>query len=89
MCIYAEGEVREELKGIIEATWREESFPDRWRKGVISPIFKKGDRNQVSNYRGITLLGTSYQIYAAVLAEKLNKELEEKKNTPRNPIWIP
>ena len=32
-------------------------FPENWSEGHIVPIFKKGDKNEVSNYRGITLLG--------------------------------
>ena len=31
-------------------------FPERWTEGYIIPIFKKGDKNEASNYRSITLL---------------------------------
>ena len=33
-------------------------FPENWSESFIVPIFKKGDMNEVSNYRGITLLST-------------------------------
>ena len=33
-------------------------FPELWSEGFIIPIHKKGDKNEVSNYRGITLLST-------------------------------
>ena len=33
-------------------------FPSDWSEGFIIPICKKGDKNNVSNYRGITLLST-------------------------------
>lgn len=58
--------------------WRGEGYLSRWRKAVILPDFKKGDKNFTSNYRGITLLDTSYKIYAALLAGKLNEEIEGK-----------
>jgi len=31
------------------------SYPESWTKGAIVPIFKKGEKNNPSNYRGITL----------------------------------
>ena len=57
-------------------------FPSDWRKGIIIPIYKKGDTDKVINYRGITLLSTAYKIYAAVLNERLKNEIEEKNILP-------
>lgn len=51
---------------------------ESWREGIISPIFKKGDRSKEKNYRGITLLNTAYKIYAMVLENRLSRELERK-----------
>ena len=34
----------------------EEIVPRQWRDGLIVNIFKKGDREDPGNYRGITLL---------------------------------
>ena len=31
-------------------------FPDDWKKGNIVPIFKKGDKQNIKNYRPVTLL---------------------------------
>ena len=33
-------------------------FPTKWTEGFIVPLHKKGDINQVENYRGITLLSS-------------------------------
>jgi len=44
----------------------------------ITPIHKKGDTSDVTNYREITLLCTAYKIYAAILAERLREEIERK-----------
>ena len=30
-------------------------FPERWSDGFVIPLHKKGNINDVSNYRGITL----------------------------------
>ena len=46
---------------------------------VVVPVYKKGSKDEVKNYRGITLMDADYKIYAEVLREKLEKEVEDKK----------
>jgi hypothetical protein len=31
-------------------------FPDRWKFSYVTPIFKKGRRNNVEDYRGVAIL---------------------------------
>jgi hypothetical protein len=31
-------------------------FPDRWKVSYVTPIFKKGRRNNVEDYRGVAIL---------------------------------
>jgi len=76
--LYSNERIKERLKDLLKSIWKGEGFPEEWRKGVITPIHKKGDTNEVRNYRGITLLCTAYNIYAAILAERLSEEIERK-----------
>ena len=39
-----------------QVAWKLGKTPRDWQTGVIIPIFKKGDRKQCTNYRGISLL---------------------------------
>lgn len=52
-------------------------FPEKWAEGHIIPIFKKGDKNEVSNYRGITLLSTIGKLFTRILNNRLNTWAEE------------
>ena len=52
-------------------------FPVKWSEGFIIPIFKKGDINEVSNYRGITLLSTLGKLFTRILNNRLNAWAEE------------
>ena len=42
-------------------------FPEKWTEGFILPLHKKGDINQVDNYRGITLLSTLGKLFTHVI----------------------
>ena len=42
------------------------------RRGVISLLFKKGDRTQLKNWRPIILLTTDYKILSKALANRLH-----------------
>jgi hypothetical protein len=37
--------------------------PDRWKLSFVTPIFKSGKRNDVSNYRGIAILSTVSKLF--------------------------
>lgn len=77
-----------ELEGWIgefcNKVWEGEGWPERWKERVIVPIIKKGEGEEVKDYRGVTLLPTLYKIYVAVLAERLREEVEGKGIVPPN-----
>ncbi|CAK9832677.1 Retrovirus-related Pol polyprotein from type-1 retrotransposable element R2 (Fragment) [Anthophora retusa] len=76
--------VRERLWEVCSRVWRGEGWPEEWSEGVVVPIVKKGEGKKVEEYRGVTLTQTAYRIYAAVLAGRLMKEIEEKEMIPPN-----
>jgi hypothetical protein len=47
---------------LINYIWNKEQLPDQWEESIIVPIHKKGDKTDCNNYRGISLLSTSYKI---------------------------
>ena len=51
-------------------------FPSRWSEGLIVPLYKKGDVNVPSNYRGITLLSVFGKLYTKLINNRLNKWAE-------------
>ena len=46
-------------------------FPDSWRKGIVIPLHKKGDKNDVNNYRGITVLSCFSKLFTNVLNNRV------------------
>ncbi|XP_011687015.1 PREDICTED: golgin subfamily A member 6-like protein 22 [Wasmannia auropunctata] len=64
--------------------WRGEEWIEEWSEGLIVPVRKKGDGDKVEDYRGVTLMPSIYKIYAYILAERLEKEVEEGGKVPQN-----
>ena len=45
---------------------KEECMPMKWREGLIVSLFKKGDKEDPCNYRGITLLSVVGKLYCKI-----------------------
>jgi hypothetical protein len=52
---------------LINSIWNEEQLPDQWKESIIVPVYKKGDKTDCNNNRGISLLSTSYKILLNIL----------------------
>ncbi len=53
-------------------------YPESWTKGMIVPIYKKGDKNDPANYRGITLVNVISKIYSLILRNRINSWCESE-----------
>jgi hypothetical protein len=51
--------------------WNKEELPHLCKESTVVPINKKGDKTDCSNYRGISLLSTSYSILSNILLSRL------------------
>ena len=52
-------------------------FPEEWAEGYIIPLHKKGNLNDVENYRGITLLSTLGKLFTRVINNRLSEWSEK------------
>ena len=72
------GEIIRWLTRVCKVTWKFGKTLRDWRTGVIIPIFKKEDRKQCTNYRGISLLSLPGKFYAKCLERKCREIVESK-----------
>ena len=56
--------------------WKYEKIPEEWTEAIIIPLLKKGDRQDFSNYRGISLLNTVYKIFSKLIQQRLRPYTE-------------
>ena len=52
-------------------------FPASWTEGIIIPLFKKEDPENVRNYRSITLLSCMSKLFTAILNKRIKKVIED------------
>jgi len=57
--------------------WNKEELPEEWKESIIVPTYKKRDKTDCNNYRGISLLPTTYKIFSNILLSRLIPYAEE------------
>jgi hypothetical protein len=66
-----------EIHTLICSIWNEEELPQQWKESIIVLIYKKGDKTDCNNYRGISLLSTAYTILSNILLARLTPYVNE------------
>jgi len=68
--------LRSEIQ-IINSVRNKKKLPQQWKESVVVPIHKKGDKTDCSNYRGMSLLTTTYKILSSILVSRLTPYVKE------------
>ena len=64
--------VIEWLTELMQEMWQTKKVPQDWRNATLIPLFKKKDRTQCYNYRGISLLSVPGKALSLILLERLH-----------------
>jgi Reverse transcriptase (RNA-dependent DNA polymerase) len=51
-------------------------FPEKWKLSFVTPIFKNGKRNDVSNYRGIAILSAVAKLFELLICRSMYEDLK-------------
>lgn len=64
---------------IVNKSLEENYFPNALKTAIVTPIFKAGDKQDVTNYRPISILPAISKVIEKTVAEQLVKHLNTKK----------
>jgi hypothetical protein len=69
--------LRSEIHKLINFIWNKAGLPEEWKESITAPIYKKGDKTDCSNSRGMSLLSTTYKMLSNILLSMLTPYAEE------------
>ena len=52
-------------------------YPNNWTQAIILPLYKKGDKNDPGNYRGISLCDISSKVYGSIINKRIQSWVDE------------
>lgn len=69
---YGGHQLTNELLKLINKIVSSHTIPNKWRTSIMIPLFKKGDRREPRNYRGINLLDSALKLTTKIITKKIN-----------------
>lgn len=68
--------LRDQLAQLVRRIWRTRTVPKDWKNSVLVPIFKKGDKTDCRNYRGISLIDVAYKVLEAIILKRVRLSID-------------
>ena len=74
---YGGSEVRNKLLKIMNMIFEKGEVPNYFRKTLIKPLYKKGDKSECRNYRGISLVSVGSKLLSNMILFRLRHSVDK------------
>ena len=74
---YGGSEVRNKLLKIMNMIFEKGEVPNDFRKTLIKPLYKKGDKSECRNYRGISLVSVGSKLLSNMILFRLRDAVDK------------
>ena len=74
-------QVREMLTDIFNSSLKSGQVPEDWRVANVTPLFKKGSREKLGNYRPVSLTLVVWKVLETLIRDLMRTHLKKKTNT--------
>jgi len=71
------GDILEEIRTLMNEWWNKEEMPEEITNARVVLIFKKGDKENLANYRPISLLNSFYKLMAAIVQMRIECKIDK------------
>jgi hypothetical protein len=71
------------LQSIFNHILHNSDYPSSWAASIIQPIHKSGDKNNPSNYRGISLINCLGKLFTSIIGNRLRAWAEDCNAIPK------
>ena len=68
--------LRRRLLDIVVRIWKGGEVPQQWKDAIVMVLYKKKDRTECGNYRGISLVAHAGKILPKIIARRLSEYCE-------------
>ncbi|PKU33840.1 rna-directed dna polymerase from mobile element jockey-like [Limosa lapponica baueri] len=82
------GELTKPLFIIYQQSWSTGEVPDDWRVANVMPIYKKGRKEDLGNYRPVSLTSVPGKIMERIILSELAWQVQGSQGIRAQPAWV-